>query len=272
MVDQNGPNGDDEVPAAAPDDTSGIFVSLHSYSDLVLWPWGFAGYGTSPNHAQLRTIGRKFADYTGYDPSGSIWYDVDGATDDWTYGKFGIASYTFEVGPAGGACSGHMPPYDCIDGHAGRDFWDENRPALLYAHKIARTPYMTAYGPDTGDVAATPAWASPGAVVTLTATIADQRYGTDSLQPISAAEYFLDAPGAHGTGVTMLPSDGTYGGFSEDVEAVVDTTALPLGRHYVLVHGRSDAGDWGPFSAVFLTISGPPTLIHLPLVMRDSGS
>jgi carboxypeptidase T len=272
MEDQNGANRDDAVPAAAPAGTSGIFVSLHSYGDLVLWPWGFEGHGTSPNHEQLRTIGRKFAYYTGYDPSGSIWYAVDGATDDWTYGKFGIASYTFEVGPSEGACSGFMPPYDCVDGHSGRDFWAENRPAFLYAHKIARTPYITAYGPDTGDVAATPARASPGTAVTLTATIADQRYGADLPQPIAAAEYFLDAPGVDGTGVAMLPGDGTWGGVSEDVETVVDTTLVPLGVHYLLVHGRNGSGDWGPFSAVFLTVTGPRTFIHLPVVVRGTGT
>jgi hypothetical protein len=122
------------------------------------------------------------------------------------------------------------------------------------------------------DVAATPAQTSPGTAVTLTATIADQRYGSDLPQPIAAAEYFLDAPGADGTGVTMLPGDGMWGGLSEEVKAVVDTTALPLGRHYLLVHGRNASGDWGPFSAKFLTVSGPPTLFHLPLVVRGTES
>ncbi len=270
MVDQNGPNGEDEVPAAAPDDTSGIFVSLHSYSDLVLWPWGSEGHGVSPNDEQLRTIGRKFAYYTGYDPRGSIWYDVDGATDDWTYGMFGIASYTFEVGPAEGVCSGYMPPYDCIDGYGGRDFWGENRPALLYAHKIARSPYKTGYGPDASGVAAVPDHIVAGTGVTLTAAIADHRYGSDMRQPVAAAEYFIDAPGVDGNGTAMLASDGTWGGLNEEVEAIVDTTGLPVGRHYALVHGRSENGDWGSFTAVFVTVSQPLSVVHLPQVMRES--
>lgn len=272
MVDQNGPNGDDEIAPAAADDTTGIFVTLHSYGDLVLWPWGFSGHGLSANYAQLRTIGRKFAYYSGYAPSGSIWYAVDGAADDWTYGKFGIASYTFEIGPESGSCSGFLVRYDCLDGYGGRDFWAENRQTLLYAHKIARTPYITAYGPDVGNAVAIPSWMTPGTSVALTATIADQRYGADPLQPIAAAEYFLDAPGSDGTGFPMLPSDGSWSSTSEDVEAVVDTTGLPLGQHYLLVHGQNDSGDWGPFSGVFLRVSGPATLIHLPLVMHDFDS
>jgi carboxypeptidase T len=266
MLDQNGPNGDDEIPSAAPDDTTGIFISLHSYGDLVLWPWGFSGYGNPPNYSQLQTIGRKFAAYTGYDPSGTIAYSVDGATDDWTYGKFGVPSYTFEIGPSSGSCGGFFPVYECIDGYAGRDFWAENRPALLYAHKIARTPYRTAYGPDTQTESVVPDEVLPGTSVQLRANVADHRYGSDPLQPIAAAEYFLDAPAGDGTGIPMVPSDGTWGDLSEDVKAVVDTSGLALGRHTILVHGQNDDGDWGPFSAVFL---GVVDQVYLPIVVRN---
>ena len=256
MEDQNGPNGDDEIPPAAPEDTTGIFITLHSYSDLVLWPWGFQGYGDSPNYGQLQTIGRKFAFYNGYDPAGSIWYDVDGATDDWTYGKFGIPSYTFEVGSSWGSCGGFFPPYGCIDGIDGmpRNFWAENGPALLYAHKIARTPYMTTYGPDTEDMAVFPEGVSPGTPVQLMAAIADHRYGDDPLQPIAAAEYFIDAPGEDGTGMLMAPTDGSWGELNEEVTATVDTSGLTLGQHYILVHGQNDDGVWGPFTAIFLNV------------------
>ena len=36
--------------------------------------------------------------------------------------------------------------------------------------------------------------------------------------------------------------------------AVDITSGLTLGRHYILIHGQSDAGDWGPFTAVFLSV------------------
>ena len=259
MHDQNGPNGDDEQPPAAPDTTTGIFISLHSYGDLVLWPWGFDAWGPAPNDAQMATIGRKFAYYNGANPSGTIWYDVDGATDDWTYGKFGIPSYTFEVGPEGGNCSGFFPLYGCIDGIDGmpRNFWAENKSAFLYAHKIARTPYMTAYGPDTEVVVVAPSPGFQGMLVDLMATVADHRYGGDPVQPIAAAEYFADAPGEDGTGVPLNPVDGAWGGLSEEVKAVVDTASLAPGKHYLLVHGQNNTGDWGPFTAVFLDVLDP---------------
>jgi hypothetical protein len=259
VADQNGPNGDNEIPPAAPLTTTGIFITLHSYSDLVLWPWGFNDFGDSPNFAELQTIGRKFADYNNYSPSGTIWYDVDGATDDWAYGKFGIASFTFEVGPQYGSCGGFFPAYDCIDGISGypENFWAENKPAFLYAHKIARTPYITAYGPDTQDISAIPDEAARGQSVQLSSIIQDHRYGSDPLAPIFGAEYFVDEPGEDGSGIPMLPVDGSWGELIEEVTATLNTAGLEVGQHYILIHGKNDSGNWGPFSSVFLTVSVP---------------
>jgi len=266
MLDQNGPNGNNEIAAASPLTTTGIFISLHSYGDLVLWPWAFDDFGDAPNEAQLRTIGRKFAAYNGYDASGTIWYDVDGAVDDWAYGKLGIASFTFEVGPLSGVCGGFFPAYECIDGYAGRDFWAENLPALLYAHKIARTPYVTAYGPDAEGVNVTASGQPPTAPVQISATIADQRCCGDAPRPVAAAECFVGAPGEGGTGTAMNPTDGAWGGLVEEVGTVLDSSALSPGRHAVLVHGRNVDGPWGPFTAAFLWV-GEPT--YLPLVVAD---
>ncbi len=269
MLDHNGPNGNDEIPPAAPDDATGIFITLHSYSDLVLWPWGFTD-SQAPNGAQLRTIGRKLATFNNYTPQqANDLYTVDGSTDDWTYGKFGVASFTYEVGSYGGTCGGFFPPYDCIDGYAGRDFWAENGPSFIYAHKIARTPYMTAYGPDAQDLAAVPGAIAPDTPVDLSATITDDRYGSDPLQPVYGAEYFIDAPGDDGTGTAMSPSDGSWGETTEDVEAVVDTSGLGLGQHYILVHGQNDDGDWGPFTAVFVYVIDPATAPVIEGYVRD---
>jgi PKD repeat protein len=274
MRDQNGPNGDNTIAPASPITTTGVFLSLHSYSDDILWPWGFMStiYPDPPNFAQLQTIGRKMAYYNGYSPVGSIGYPVDGTTDNWTYGKFGIPSFTIEVGPSGGTCSDFFPPYGCIDGIDGmpRNFWTENKPVFLYLHKIARTPYLTTYGPDTGGVSVVPGVTTPGTEVLLSATIADHRYSNDPLKPINAAEYFIDAPGADGVGIPMNPADGNWGGTSEAVTATVNTTALSIGKHYLLVHGRNTDGTWGPFTAVFLYVLEPGVAPVLEGYVRDA--
>ncbi len=271
IQDQNGPNDDNTIAPASPLTTTGIFISLHSYSDLTLWPWGFSDYGLAPNDAQMATIGHKFATYTGY-TTFEIWYDVDGATDDWTYGKFGIPSYTFEVGSSGGTCGGFFPPYGCIDGIDGmpRNFWAENKPAFIYAHKIARTPYVTAYGPDTQDMAALPVAIAPGASFQLQATVADNRLTGDPVQNVAAAEYFVDAPGADGTGIPMSVVDGAWDETSEMVTATVSSAALPLGQHYILVHGQSATGAWGPFTAIFVYVVDPAVAPVIVGEVRDA--
>jgi uncharacterized membrane protein len=55
----------------------------------------------------------------------------------------------------------------------------------------------------------------------------------------------------------MLPSDGAWGGTTENVEIAVDTCTLLAGQHYVLVHGLNEDGFWGPFTAIFLDITTP---------------
>ena len=258
FTDWNGNNGDDEVGPASPDTAGGIFITLHSYADEILWPFGFNQYG-APNFNQLKTIGHKLADITGtMNPTGFL-YTVDGSTDDWVYGKLGIASFTYEIGSNGGQCGDFFPAYGCQDGIDGmpRNFWAEMGPSFVYANKIAGSPYKTSYGPDTTALAVDPANVPGGQPVNLTGTVLDQRYSGDPLQPVSGAEYFIDAPGADGTGIAMSATDGAWGETNEPVEAVVDTAGLSEGKHYILVHGLNDDGFWGPFTAVFLNITTP---------------
>ena len=258
FADWNGNNGDDEIAPASPDNTSGIFITLHSYQDEILWPFGFNQYG-APNYEQLRTIGRKLADITGrMNPTGFL-YTVDGSSDDWVYGKLGVASFTYEIGPTYGSCGDFFPAYGCQDGIDGmpRNFWAEMGPSFVYANKIAGSPYITSYGPDTENLSVNPTSVPAGTPVDLAGTVLDQRYSTDPLQPVSAAEFFIDAPGTDGTGIALSPSDGSWGGTSENVEAVVDTGGLSAGQHYILVHGKNNQNVWGPFTAIFLNISTP---------------
>ena len=260
FADWNGNNGDDELPTAAPDDTIGLFISLHSYQDEILWAYECAPQcGQPPNGGQLRTIGRKLADITGVMIPTGFLYTVDGGTIDFVYGKLGIPAYTYEIGPTYGTCGNFFPAYGCQDGIDGmpRNFWAEMGPSFIYANKIAGSPYKTAYGPDAVDLVVLPNEVPGGVPVDLTATILDQRYSGDPLQPVMAAEYFIDTPGEDGTGISMDPSDGDWGETNEGVEAVVNTSELNEGQHYILVHGLNDDGFWGPFTAVFLNITTP---------------
>lgn len=263
--DQRGPNLTD----AAPLTSTGVFISLHSYSNLVLFPWGYVECGgaacpsnlRAPNDDGLRTLGFRMSYFNGYStgqPS-ELLYAASGGTDDQTYGDLGVASYTYEIGPASGSCGGFTPPYSCQD----NTFWPANRPALLYAAKAARQPYSLALGPSTLNPALSTLTATVGAPVTLTATIADNTLGTAGIRPpsaqnITAAEaYVATPPWAGGTPLTLTASDGAFNSVTEAVSGALPTTGLSHGRHLVYVRGRNTSGHWGPITALWLNIEAP---------------
>ena len=94
--DQRGPNMSD----AAPVDANGVYIDIHSFSQLVLWPWGYTNTD-APNGAAMQTLGRRMAWFNNYEPQQATeLYITDGTTDDFVYGDLGVAAYTFELGTA----------------------------------------------------------------------------------------------------------------------------------------------------------------------------
>jgi carboxypeptidase T len=252
--DQRGPGDDDP----APDDAMGVFVTLHSFGDLVLFPYGFRPT-PCPNHAQLETLGRKFGYFNGYEvcqagEPGCL-YPTTGTTDDWAYGELGLAAYTFELGTY---FFQGCPTFE-------NAILPENLPALLYAFKAARRPYQSPAGPETLGVTVTPTVAVAGGLVTLTAMADDTRtdsngWGNEPVQDVAAARYTVDAP-SWITGAVSYPmssADGAFDAATETVQATVDTTGWTPGRHILFIEGQDAQGNWGVPSAVFLWVSGVP--------------
>jgi hypothetical protein len=251
--DQRGPNDTDPAPL----DATGLYIDVHSHGRLVLWPWGWTP-DPSPNATQLQTLGRKFAYFNGHEPKqGYGLYPTDGTTTTFTYGELGIASYTFELGTEFFE--------DCT--YFENNILPGNMPALLYAIKVARTPYMTPAGPESINLALDFGSAVPsGTIVTISATMDDTRYnnsnGTEPSQNIAAAEYYVDVPpwvtDPTPVAISMSPSDGSFDSTVEAVEADIDTTGWSEGQHIIFVRGQDADGNWGPFSAIFLTIENQP--------------
>lgn len=239
FADQRGP--DPWEPA--PDTASGIMISLHSYGELVLWPWGFTS-SPAPNQADLQRLGAKLASYNGYlacQPAECL-YPTSGTTDDWAYGVLGIAAFTFEVGNA------FFQPYQDLS-----RLWQENFPAFLYAAKVARMPYSLARGPDATDLRSLSA--GPGMPVVVEATISD---ATNGQQAIAAAEAYLDAPPwAGGEPLALTAADGAFNAPVEVVQGLLSPQDVAVGRHLVFVRGRDADGHWGPVSALFVEVTGP---------------
>ncbi|MFP4439550.1 MAG: M14 family zinc carboxypeptidase [Chloroflexaceae bacterium] len=243
------PRPGDGTPA--PDTTSGVLITLHSYSDLVLWPWGHTT-APAPNAVGLERLGRRMAAFNGYIPGQSVsLYPTSGTTDDWSYAELGIASYTFEIGSYGGTCGGFMPPYGCLDGLGGRNFWEENLPALLYAARVTRAPYSQPAGPDVYAIEVI----TDTQTLTLTATLD----GRD--QPVAGgALYLRSGPAQNDTALNLQPVDGAFDtvlergqirlpldqGIGRDIATAAQRDRL------LLVQGRNAAGIWGPLSAAWL--------------------
>lgn len=242
--DRRGPLDSDPAPA----DTAGIFITLHSYGGLVLWPWGWTDQIRAPNDDQLQAIGVKLASLNRYTPKqSSLLYPATGTSDDWAYGELGIASFTFEMGTTFFQ--------DCSSFETL--IWPDNLKALLYAFKIAAAPYHLAYGPDVLSPLVTPPWGKQGEPLELTALITDQQNGGRSLQQ---AEYFIlsehqaNPPGTPGTGLPLTPADGQWDSPVETVRAVIDTANLIPGNYLVALRGQDADGNWGPLTATSLRI------------------
>ncbi|WP_020408382.1 M14 family zinc carboxypeptidase [Hahella ganghwensis] len=243
---------------AAPEDTTGIHLDIHSYSELVLWPWGDTNQ-TAPNGTAMQTLGRKFAYYNGYTPQQSIGlYPTDGTSDSISYGELGVPAFTFELGTQ--FFQGCSTFENTIK--------PDNLPALIYAAKVVRAPYIMPGGPDITELAlsdgASSTGVEPGTPVTLSATATDTRFnnsnGSESTQNIAAAEYYVDeAPWDEGaTAIALSAADGSYNNKSEGVQGVIDTTGWSEGKHMIYVRSRDADGVWGAVSAIFLVIDNNP--------------
>lgn len=272
----------DDLAASAPATATGVMISLHSYSDLVLLPWGYVEcYGApcapgqqAPNEAGLRSLAFRMSYFNGYQTgqASELLYAASGTTDDWAYGRLGVAAYTYEVGPASGGCGGFFPPYSCQDSR----FWPQNRGAFLAAAKNARVPFATSLGPAVISPTVAITRVAPGAVVTLTAVVDDGLYsnrsgsvGRPSAQVITAAEVYVGAPPwLGGSPIAMAAADGAFDTARETVTAPIDTAGLCGGRNLVYVRGRDADGNWGPTTAQWLTLSGG--CVYIPAVMRDA--
>ena len=76
-------------------------LTHHSYSELILWPWGHCTDCESPDHAQLEYHGQQMADMTQYaNLQSSSLYPTSGDFCDWHYGVHGSYCYTSEIGTA----------------------------------------------------------------------------------------------------------------------------------------------------------------------------
>jgi carboxypeptidase T len=241
--------------AAAPPDTSGFFVDIHSNAALVLWPWGDTP-SAAPNQVALRTLGRRIAYFNDYTPEQSDQlYATDGTTDDTMYGLLGVPGFTIET-------DGFDFFQDCSSFDASTA--PQNIEALRYVARTLHAPYLLPTGPDITAIAASaPAQGVGGSYVTVTATIDDTRYnqsnGNQTTYTIKSANAYVDSLpwDARATSIALTATDGAFDAKHENVTGAVPLAGLAPGRHVLYVQGlntQSAAGTAGPPNAVFFDV------------------
>ena len=242
---------------AAPSDTEGMFISLHSYADLVLFPWG-ATTQAAPNKPGLQTLARKLGFYTNYQvcqpPVQGCLYAASGTTDDQSYGELGVASVTFEVGNSGffEAC----PTFESST-------VNKNINALIYALKAAHRPYLEAAGPEVTQLNAQLEVVEGDEFVTITAQLSDSRsfsggHGDEPRHDIRSAIATLNRlPSQSGAqSFVMDPVDGQWNSAEEWVRAQIPKGLLQPGENMVYVQGSDIALQNGVISAAFVRPAG----------------
>ncbi|MCB9139800.1 MAG: peptidase M14 [Caldilineaceae bacterium] len=241
--------GADPLDAASPDAT-GLFISLHSYSELVLFPWGWTNAAT-PNVTQLETLGRKFGYFNGYGvcqiSRPDCLYKADGTNEDFVYGELGVASYTFELGDY---FFESCPAFEAA-------VLPDNLTALLYAAKAARRPYAAPAGPEISALTVPTMPVAPGTELSVSVTADDARFasnghGEEPVQAVDAIRYSIDAP----SWLTATIAISLSGGQTVTAQVVaMGTDNLDVGRHQLFVEGRDSDGNWGVPTVGFVDIS-----------------
>ena len=256
----------DDMFAPAPDDATGVYLDVHSFGNLILYPFGSTDE-PAPNAEGLRNLGLKFGYFSGldgeaYDVQQAIGlYPTDGTTDDWVYETFGSAGYTFELGTE----FFEQPDY------FEETIVPEMIPALYYAAKSSFRPYQTSEGPDSIDLDVDLKATVAGLPVTLSATADSTRYDDGNLssegitegielpdfKPVGGARYSFDTPSwVPGTELfEMMAADGAFDSTVEELVATVDTSGLTPGRHTLFVESLAADGTYGVPSAIFIDVA-----------------
>ncbi|MGW3988227.1 M14 family metallopeptidase [Streptomyces sp. NPDC004830] len=118
-------------------------VDFHTYSELVLWPFGYTYSDTTTgmtadDNAAFKAVGRKMAASNGYTAEqSSDLYITDGSIDDYLWGTHKIFAYTFEMYPRSGG-GGFYPPDEVIERETSR-----NRDAVLQLLENADCMYRS---------------------------------------------------------------------------------------------------------------------------------
>jgi murein tripeptide amidase MpaA len=118
-------------------------VSYHSYTQLILYPWGYIDEPTSKDeemHTLARTMSQLMQAVRGkfyaYGRASSGLYVTNGDTTDWAFGVAEIPAFTIELPPVSSQGGGFFNAESEIE-----PIFEENLPAMLYLTEYAVQNY-----------------------------------------------------------------------------------------------------------------------------------
>jgi len=119
-------------------------ISYHSFSQTILYPWGYSDSVISDKEAALREIGTEMArrikavNDRVYEvgQAGKVLYLTNGDVTDWAHAASGIPAYTIELPPIDELGGGFFNRTSDID-----PIFRENLPAMLYLIETAVLAY-----------------------------------------------------------------------------------------------------------------------------------
>ncbi|MEZ5470365.1 MAG: M14 family zinc carboxypeptidase [Marinicella sp.] len=251
---------------AVPDDTDGIFVDIHSYSQLVLYPWGHTT-NPSPNDQQFKALAKRAAYFNNYTPEqSSDLYTTFGDSIETTYGELGIASLVFELGTE------FFQDCDVFES----TIFPDNLNALIYLARITQAPYKQPLGPDVENFTIIPNVIAADTPVEISGVANDNLYSsingsisTESVTGVTA--YINELPISSINGQSLNAADGAFNEVQEAFVGNVDTNGLTTGKHLVYLQA-SDAIRGGGTYAKFIEVVEPSEVAQLSGQVLDAST
>ena len=254
-----------DLVSPAPSNNPGVFMDVHSFGRLVLWPWSFSTI-PAPNGPAMATLGRRLAWFNDYRPQPGIdLYVTDGGTKEFAYGELGVAALSLELGDAF---------FESCANFEGAVL-DNNLRALEYLLRSARRPYQEPSGPSLTERLSAPV--EIGEPIRLFGIATDLDFnnvnGIEATQNISQVDAYVDnlpwlaAPPS----AQAIAIDGAFNTPTETWSVELPSSGMTLGSHRIFLRGSDTAGS-GPNYARDVEVAPIGSTARVQGAIRDANS